>query len=119
MDLTVGKSTNDIASPCLNLCPFSDHRWTYHSERIQPADFENAAVNHLTELQSVSPQQLLQPYRCSGESLPLHLDQALTPLSVAAQVSQCVALIWTQSYDKQHSLNVEVLKNTCIHESSA
>ncbi|KAF7663253.1 hypothetical protein LDENG_00215560 [Lucifuga dentata] len=65
---------------------YEDHRLTYHSERIQPADFENSPVNHLTELQSVSPQQLLQPYRYNSESVPLHLDPALTPLSVSPQI---------------------------------
>ncbi|XP_075995878.1 transcription factor PU.1a [Genypterus blacodes] len=63
---------------------YEDHRWTYHSERIQPPEFENSLVNHLTELQSVSPQQLLPPYRCSSESL--HLDHGLTPLPVASQI---------------------------------
>lgn len=67
----------------------SDHRWTFHSERIQPSDFENSPVNHLTELQSVSPQQVVQPYRYSSESLPLHLDPPLAPLSVSPQVSSC------------------------------
>lgn len=66
---------------------FSDHRWTFHSERVQPSDFENSPVNHLTELQAVSPQQLIQPYRYSSESLPLHLDPPLAPLSVSPQVS--------------------------------
>ncbi|XP_042267553.1 transcription factor PU.1a isoform X2 [Thunnus albacares] len=64
---------------------YEDHRWAFHSERVQPADFENSPVNHLTELQSVSPQQLIQPYRFSSESLPLHLDPPLAPLSVSPQ----------------------------------
>lgn len=68
---------------------FKDHRWTFHSERVQPADFNNSSVNHLTELQSVSSQQLIPPYRLS-EPLPLHLDPQLGPLSVSQQVSSCV-----------------------------
>lgn len=67
----------------------SDHRWTFHSERLQPADFDGSPVNHLTELQSVSPQQLTQPYRYSSEPLALHLDPPLGPLSVSPQVSSC------------------------------
>lgn len=70
-----------------SIYPFSDHRWTLHSERVQPADFENSPVNHLTELQSVSPQQLTQPFRYSTEALPLHLDPPLLPLSMSPQVS--------------------------------
>ncbi|XP_023128584.1 transcription factor PU.1-like isoform X2 [Amphiprion ocellaris] len=66
---------------------YEDHRWTFHSERVQPSDFENSPVNHLTELQAVSPQQLIQPYRYSSESLPLHLDPPLVPLSVSPQAS--------------------------------
>lgn len=77
---------------CLNFCHVSDHRWTFHSERMQPSDFENSPVNHLTELQSVSPQQLIQPYRYSAESLPLHLDPPLAPLSVSPQVSTRVEM---------------------------
>ncbi|GAA6221474.1 transcription factor PU.1-like [Lates japonicus] len=65
---------------------YEDHRWTFHSERVQPSDFENSPVNHLTELQSVSPQQLIQPYRYSSESLPLHLEPPLAPLSVSPQI---------------------------------
>ncbi|XP_035520901.1 transcription factor PU.1a isoform X2 [Morone saxatilis] len=64
---------------------YEDHRWVFHSERVQPTDFDNSPVNHLTELQSVSPQQLIQPYRYSSESLPLHLDPPLGPLSVSPQ----------------------------------
>ncbi|XP_059191566.1 transcription factor PU.1a [Centropristis striata] len=65
---------------------YEDHRWAFHSERVQPTDFENSSVNHLIELQSVSPQQLVQPYRFSTESLPLHLDPPLGPLSVSPQI---------------------------------
>lgn len=66
---------------------YEDHRWTFHSERVQPTDFENSPVNHLIELQSVSPQQLVQPtYRYSSESMPLHLDPPLVPLSVSPQI---------------------------------
>ncbi|XP_026166868.1 transcription factor PU.1a [Mastacembelus armatus] len=65
---------------------YEDQRWTLHSERIQLPDFENSPVNHLTELQSVSPQQLIQPYRYSSESLPLHLDPPLAPLHVSPQI---------------------------------
>lgn len=66
---------------------YEDHRWTsYHSDRAPTSDFENSPVNHLTELQSVSPQQLIQPYRYNSESLPLHLDPPLGPLSVSPQI---------------------------------
>ncbi|XP_029010072.1 transcription factor PU.1a isoform X2 [Betta splendens] len=64
---------------------YEDHRWTFQSERIQAADFENSPVNHFTELQSVSPQQLMPPYRYSSEPLPLPLDPPLAPLSVSPQ----------------------------------
>ncbi|CAJ1056502.1 transcription factor PU.1a isoform X1 [Xyrichtys novacula] len=49
-------------------------------------DFENSPVNHLTELQSVSPQQLIQPYRYSNEPLALHLEPTLGALSVSPQI---------------------------------
>lgn len=65
---------------------YEDLRWAFHSERIQPADFENSPVNHFTELQSVSPQQLIQPYRYSSEPLALHLDPTLGALSVQPQI---------------------------------
>lgn len=65
---------------------YEDHRWTFHSDRLQPADFDSSPVNHLTELQSVSPQQLTQPYRYSSEPLALHLDPPLGPLSVSPQI---------------------------------
>ncbi|CAK6961516.1 transcription factor PU.1a [Scomber scombrus] len=65
---------------------YEDHRWAFHSERVQPTDFDHSPVNHLTELQAVSPQLLTQPYRFSSESLPLHLDPPLAPLSVSPQI---------------------------------
>uniref|UniRef100_A0A3B4A7U4 ETS domain-containing protein n=2 Tax=Periophthalmus magnuspinnatus TaxID=409849 RepID=A0A3B4A7U4_9GOBI len=65
---------------------YDEHRWSLHSERVQPADFDNSPVNHLTELQSVSPQQLTQPFRYSTEALPLHLDSPLIPLSMSPQI---------------------------------
>ncbi|KAG7521719.1 transcription factor PU.1-like [Solea senegalensis] len=65
---------------------YEDHRWTFHSERVQPLDLENSPVNHLTELQSVTSQQLIQPYRYSSECIPLHLDPPLAPLSVSPQI---------------------------------
>nr|XP_033490210.1 transcription factor PU.1a isoform X2 [Epinephelus lanceolatus] len=83
---TIEKSTNHYTTGCLTFCHISDHRWTFHSERVQPTDFENSPVNHLVELQPVSPQQLVQPYRFSSESLPLHLDPSLGPLSVSPQI---------------------------------
>ena len=85
-------SKNHHTTECLTFSHFSDHRWTFHTERVHPADFENSPVNHLIELQSVSPQQLVQPYRFSSESLPLHLDPPLVPLSVSPQVSSCVEM---------------------------
>ena len=95
---------------CLNLRRFSDHRWAFHSERVQPADFENSPVNHLTELQSVSPQQLIQPYRFSSESLPLHLDPPLAPLSVSPQVSSCLKM-YDGATTKRQNLYLCDLKN--------
>ncbi|XP_042352316.1 transcription factor PU.1a isoform X2 [Plectropomus leopardus] len=74
--------------PCLHdgrLYHIIYHRWTFHSERVQTTDFENSPVNRLIELQPVSPQQLVQPYRFSSESLPLHLDPPLG-LSVSPQI---------------------------------
>ncbi|XP_013869040.1 transcription factor PU.1a isoform X2 [Austrofundulus limnaeus] len=62
---------------------YEDHRWAFHSDRVQPPDFENSPVNHLTELQAVSPQQLIQPFRY--DSLHLHLDPPLAPLSLTSQ----------------------------------
>ncbi|XP_069564312.1 transcription factor PU.1a [Brachyistius frenatus] len=79
---------------------YEDHRWTFHSERVQPSDFENSTVNHLTELQAVSPQQLIQPYRYSSEPLPLHLDPPLAPLSVSPQIPY-----YTQSLCYQYPLS--------------
>lgn len=71
-------------------CHIPDHRWSFHSERTQPADFDISSVSLLTELQSVSPQQLMPPYRYSSESLALHLDPPLGPLSASPQVRSCV-----------------------------
>uniref|UniRef100_UPI0037E97676 transcription factor PU.1a n=1 Tax=Semicossyphus pulcher TaxID=241346 RepID=UPI0037E97676 len=65
---------------------YEDHRWAFHSERVQPTDFENSPVNHLTELQSVPPQQLIPPYRYSSEPLALHLDPTLGQLAVSSQI---------------------------------
>uniref|UniRef100_A0A3P8U8C0 ETS domain-containing protein n=1 Tax=Amphiprion percula TaxID=161767 RepID=A0A3P8U8C0_AMPPE len=69
---------------CLNLHNFPDHRWTFHSERVQPSDFENSPVNHLTELQAVSPQQLIQPYRYSSDpfSSLCNLQLYIFPLKI-------------------------------------
>ncbi|XP_017261228.1 transcription factor PU.1a isoform X2 [Kryptolebias marmoratus] len=64
---------------------YEDHRWAFHSDRVQPPDFENSPVNHLTELQAVSPQHLIQPFRCSSDSLHLHLEPPLAPFSLASQ----------------------------------
>ncbi|XP_034442938.1 transcription factor PU.1a [Hippoglossus hippoglossus] len=62
---------------------YEDHRWTFHSERVQLLDLESSPVNQLTELQSVTPQQHIPPYRYSSECLPLHLEP---PLSVSPQI---------------------------------
>ncbi|XP_028285859.1 transcription factor PU.1-like [Parambassis ranga] len=67
---------------------YDDHRWAFHPERAPPPDFDNSPVNHLTELQAVSPQQLL-PYRYSSESLHLHLDPPLAPLPLSPQIPYC------------------------------
>ncbi|XP_061577685.1 transcription factor PU.1a isoform X2 [Cololabis saira] len=64
---------------------YEDHRWVLHSDRIQGSDFESPPVNQLTELQAVSPQQMLQPFRYSSEALHLHLDPPLAPLSLPSQ----------------------------------
>ncbi|XP_068595586.1 transcription factor PU.1a [Brachionichthys hirsutus] len=61
---------------------YEDHKCTFHFDRVQPTDMDN----HLTELQSVSPHQLLAPYCYSNELLPLHLDPPLRPLSVSPQI---------------------------------
>lgn len=103
---------------CLNLCRLSDHRWTFHSERVQSANFENSPVNHLTELQSVSPQQLIQPYRYSSEPLPLHLDPPLAPLSVSPQVSSCVEMSHDATIKKTKSLFMWSEKLVCTHIDS-
>uniref|UniRef100_A0A3B3I1X2 ETS domain-containing protein n=1 Tax=Oryzias latipes TaxID=8090 RepID=A0A3B3I1X2_ORYLA len=64
---------------------YEDHRWSFSSERIPPSDFENSPVNHLTELQAVPPQQLIQPFRYGSEPLHLHLDPPIAPLSLSTQ----------------------------------
>lgn len=64
---------------------YEDHRWPFHSDRVQPPDFEGSPVNHLTELQAVSPQQLIQPFPLSSESLHLHLEPPLAPLTLSSQ----------------------------------
>ncbi|XP_015249245.1 PREDICTED: transcription factor PU.1-like isoform X3 [Cyprinodon variegatus] len=65
---------------------YEDHRWSFHSDRVQPADFEGSPANHLTELQAVSPQQLIQPFPLSSESLHLHLEPPLAPLTLSSQI---------------------------------
>ncbi|XP_011474331.1 transcription factor PU.1 isoform X1 [Oryzias latipes] len=65
---------------------YEDHRWSFSSERIPPSDFENSPVNHLTELQAVPPQQLIQPFRYGSEPLHLHLDPPIAPLSLSTQI---------------------------------
>ncbi|XP_041853865.1 transcription factor PU.1a isoform X1 [Melanotaenia boesemani] len=65
---------------------YEEHRWALHSDRVQPPDFENSPVNHLTELQAVSSQQLIQPFRYSSDSLHLHLDPPITPVSLSSQI---------------------------------
>ncbi|CAG5957883.1 transcription factor PU.1a isoform 1-T1 [Menidia menidia] len=65
---------------------YEDHKWALHSDRVQPSDFENSPVNHLTELQAVSSQQLIQPFRYSSDPLHLHLDPPLAPLSLSSQI---------------------------------
>ncbi|XP_005450898.1 transcription factor PU.1a isoform X2 [Oreochromis niloticus] len=59
-----------------------ERRWTFQSERVQASDFENP----LTELQAVSPPQLIPPYRYGSESLYLQLDPPLVPLSASPQI---------------------------------
>lgn len=96
------------ASECLyTFCHFPDQRWTFHSERVQPTDFDNSPLSHLTELQSVSPQQLIPPYRYSSESL--HLEPPHGPLSVSPQVSSCVGNEDVTSV-KRHYLHICDLK---------
>uniref|UniRef100_A0A1A8L9M1 Spleen focus forming virus (SFFV) proviral integration oncogene spi1a n=3 Tax=Nothobranchius TaxID=28779 RepID=A0A1A8L9M1_9TELE len=68
---------------------YEDHRWNFHSDRVQPPDFENSPVNHLTELQAVSPQQLIQSFRYSSEPVHLHLEPPLAPLSLPSQIPYC------------------------------
>ncbi|KAM6937992.1 transcription factor PU.1a [Xenentodon cancila] len=64
---------------------YEDHRWVLHSDRMQGSDFESPSVNQLTELQAVSPQQMIQPFRYSSEALHLHLDPPLAPISLPSQ----------------------------------
>lgn len=70
----------------MHSCHVPDHRWSFHSERVQVADCDNSPMSLLTELQAVAPQQLIPPYRYSGEPMALHLDPPLGPLSIAPQV---------------------------------
>uniref|UniRef100_A0A3Q0RXZ8 Spi-1 proto-onco n=1 Tax=Amphilophus citrinellus TaxID=61819 RepID=A0A3Q0RXZ8_AMPCI len=80
--------------PAVELYPYlsgvgeicDDRRWTFQSERVQASDFENSPLNPLTELQAVSPPQLIQPYRYTSESLYLQLDPPLAPLSASPQI---------------------------------
>ncbi|CAN9499407.1 unnamed protein product [Ophioblennius macclurei] len=65
---------------------YEDQRWTFHTEQGQPSDFENSPMNRLTDLQPVSPQQLIPPYRYGADPLSLHLDPPLVPLSVSPQI---------------------------------
>lgn len=65
---------------------YEDHRWSFHSERVQVADCDNSPMSLLTELQAVAPQQLIPSYRYSGEPMALHLDPPLGPLSIAPQI---------------------------------
>lgn len=91
--------------PYLSIGEFYDeHRWTLHSERVQPVDFENSSINHLTELQSVSPQQLTQPFRYT-EALPLHLDPPLIPLSMSPQIPYGPTLCY-QYYSEEEQRGV-------------
>ncbi|KAM4618982.1 transcription factor PU.1a isoform 3-T3 [Polymixia lowei] len=60
-----------------------DRRWNY-SERAQPANFENAPVNHLTELQCV-PSQHPQSYIYSDEPLAIPLDPILGAFPLSQQ----------------------------------
>ncbi|XP_061532070.1 transcription factor PU.1a isoform X2 [Phycodurus eques] len=59
---------------------YEDYRWSFHSEHVQPADFDHFPSSHLTQLQCVAPQQM-QPYRFSADG-HLHLE---APLSVLPQ----------------------------------
>lgn len=67
-------------------CGCPDHRWSFHSERILPPDYDHSPLSHFTELQSVSHQPLIAPHRHGSESLALHLDPTLTHLPVSPQV---------------------------------
>lgn len=76
---------------------YEEHRWTYHSERVPPPDFENSAVNHLAELQSVSAHQLIAPCRYGTEAPALHLDPLLGPLSASPQMPYYASSLCFQS----------------------
>ncbi|XP_028306167.1 transcription factor PU.1a [Gouania willdenowi] len=65
---------------------YEEPRWSLHTDHIQPPDFGNSSVNRLTDLQPVSPQQLIPPYRYNPESLPFHLDPPLTPVPPSPQI---------------------------------
>ncbi|XP_061773244.1 transcription factor PU.1a isoform X1 [Nerophis ophidion] len=71
---------------------YEDYRWSYHTEHIQPADFDHFPVSQFTELQSVAPPQLLLPYRYSAES-HLHLEQ---PLPVSPQITNYTPALYYQ-----------------------
>ncbi|KAJ0069162.1 hypothetical protein NL108_003079, partial [Boleophthalmus pectinirostris] len=95
------------------------HRWTLHSDRVQPPDFDNSPVNHLTELQSVSPQQLTQPFRYSTEALPLHLDPPLIPLSMSPQYPPAPSPVHYYSEEEQRDVSppLEVSEGEDEYES--
>ncbi|KAM4618981.1 transcription factor PU.1a isoform 2-T2 [Polymixia lowei] len=75
-----------------------DRRWNY-SERAQPANFENAPVNHLTELQCV-PSQHPQSYIYSDEPLAIPLDPILGAFPLSQQIPYYTH---TLCYQYQHS----------------
>nr|QRZ60168.1 transcription factor PU.1a [Tetraodon nigroviridis] len=64
---------------------YEDHRWSFHSERILPPDYDPSPVSHFTELQSVSHQQLIPPHRHGNQALASHLDPTLTHLPMSPQ----------------------------------
>lgn len=65
-----------------------DHRQDY-SELVQPSDYENSPGNHFTELQSVQPPQLLNPYRYSANTLAFTQDLCIGSLPFSAQMPYC------------------------------
>lgn len=87
LDFPFDKILNTRVNFSCCLSCLSDHRWPNHCEHVQPAGYENSLVGHLTELQSVSPQQPIQPCCYSPDSLPVHMDP---PLSVPSVVRSCV-----------------------------